>query len=56
MSVAKSRGKIDGTRTKWDDAIDDAKRKIKALKMTILIYRQRKKDGDPWPSSQTQQH
>lgn len=36
-------------RTKWDEAISDAKQKIKALKVTIAVYRQRKKAGELWP-------
>jgi hypothetical protein len=42
-------------RTKWDEAISDAKRRIKALESTIAFYKQRKKAGDPWPAVSTVQ-
>ena len=33
----------------WDKAIADAKLRIRALEGTIRLYKERKKDGDPWP-------
>jgi len=47
MSSNDVKGKI---RTKWDEAISDANRKIKALEAAIAFYRKSKKAGDPWPT------
>jgi hypothetical protein len=41
----KNRKKLSG----WDQAISDAKTRIKGLKRAIETYRERKKAGDPWP-------
>jgi hypothetical protein len=49
MSITKVKGKMCSKRTKWDEAISDAKKRIKALKFTITVFRQRKKAGEPWP-------
>jgi hypothetical protein len=35
--------------TKWDEAIADAKKKIRNLRYTIEVYRRMKRDGEPWP-------
>jgi hypothetical protein len=51
VSIEKVKEKVKRPRTKWDEAISDAKRKIKALESTITIYRERKKAGDPWPDA-----
>jgi hypothetical protein len=48
MSITKVKGKS-AKRTKWDEAISDAKKKIKALQFTIAVYKQRKKEREPWP-------
>jgi hypothetical protein len=42
--------------TRWDEAISDAKKKIKALQYTIFVYRQRKKSGEPWPGDSATQN
>jgi hypothetical protein len=36
-------------KTGWDEAIADAKRKIKELSFSIAVFRARKKAGEPWP-------
>jgi hypothetical protein len=41
-------------RSGWDEAISDAKRKIKGLQFSISIFRQRKRAGEPWPGGETQ--
>jgi hypothetical protein len=33
----------------WDQAIKDAKQRIKDLQMSISVYEDRKRAGDPWP-------
>jgi len=38
-----------------DEAISDAKKKIKALQFTITVFRQRKKAGEPWPGESATQ-
>jgi hypothetical protein len=40
---------IKSFQTKWDEAIEDAKEKIRQLHMTIRVYRARKEAGDSWP-------
>lgn len=40
-------------KTKWDEAIADAKLKIKRLEQAIEVYRKMKKNGDSWPSPAT---
>lgn len=42
--------------TKWDEGIADAKKKIKALKYTIEVYRKMKKTGEPWPGESATQN
>jgi hypothetical protein len=39
-------------RNKWDEAIDDAKKKIAGLKMSISIFELRKAAGEPWPGDE----
>jgi len=41
-----------GKRTKWDEAIDDAKKKIAALKMSISVFEVRKAAGESWPNDE----
>ena len=48
MSVAKARAIC--FRTKWDEAIADAKQKIKNLEYAIEVYRKMKSAGEPWPT------
>jgi hypothetical protein len=33
----------------WDRAIADAKARIKKLEFSIRVFRQRKRNGEPWP-------
>lgn len=35
--------------TKWDEAIADARKRIRSLKSAIAYYRIQKKAGEPWP-------
>lgn len=49
-SQGKSEANTKRIKTPWDEAIADAKRKIRALEQTIRVYRERKRIGDPWPS------
>jgi hypothetical protein len=39
---------------RWDEAIFDAKEKIRKLRNTIAVYKARKQAGDVWPGSQLQ--
>ena len=55
MSTHAVKKKIRPKRTKWDEAISDAKKKIHALKFTISVYRKRKKAGEPWPTDSAAQ-
>jgi hypothetical protein len=48
MSITKVKKKE--FRTKWDEAIADAKRKIRSLELSVAYFRQRRKAGEPWPS------
>jgi hypothetical protein len=52
MPITKSR-KIDGEekvkKSKWDEAIFDAKQKIRGLRNSIRVFEARKKAGEPWP-------
>lgn len=34
---------------KWDEAINDAKKKIKKLQATIATFEEKKTNGEPWP-------
>ena len=42
--------------TKWDEAIADAKEKIKRLRYSIAVYEQRKLVGDRWPDKKMVSH
>jgi len=55
MSINEVKEKVRPNRTKWDEAILDAKRRIKTLESTIVVYRERKKAGDPWPGKSATQ-
>jgi len=35
--------------TKWDEAIQDAEKKIRSLRESIAVFRARKASGDKWP-------
>jgi len=48
MSITKVKGK-NAKCTKRDVGISDAKNKIKALQFTITVYKQCKKEREPWP-------
>ena len=41
--------KLSKSKTKWDEAISDAKRMIEKLKAAIEVYEERKAKGEPWP-------
>ena|GEM_PF-5795520 len=47
MSITKVKKKE--FRTKWDEAIADAKRKIRSLESSIDYFRQKRKAHEPWP-------
>ncbi len=49
MSITKSSRISEKAQTKWDEAIADAKKKIKGLEFSIQIFRKRKRAGEPWP-------
>jgi hypothetical protein len=49
MSITKRKEKMRVYPTKWDEAIADARRKIRKLKESIVYFRERRKAGDPWP-------
>jgi len=53
-SQEKKSAKMERTRTEWDEAISDAKKKIRDLQFTIAVYRRRKKAGESWPEPATQ--
>jgi len=44
-------GKISG----WDQAILDAKEKIRQLRYSIKVYSEQKKAGHPWPGESATQ-
>ena len=46
---------INGLRSKWDEAIGDAEEKIRKLRWTIRVYKERKIAGEPWPGSTAKQ-
>jgi hypothetical protein len=48
---AKKEGNKERKRTGWDEAISDARRKIRGLEFSIAVFRQRKKAGEPWPGA-----
>jgi hypothetical protein len=33
----------------WDDAIADAKRRLKEIEFALKVFEQGKKSGEPWP-------
>jgi hypothetical protein len=57
MSIAKSKRKMVESAKNlsgWDQVILEAQRRIKELRFTIKIYRERKARGEPWPGTQSQ--
>jgi hypothetical protein len=50
-SQEKSEAKKERKRSRWDEAISDAKKKIKDLEFSISVFRQRKKAGESWPTA-----
>ncbi len=50
MTTTLSRGK-----TKWDEAIADARRKIRALQFSINVFKKKKKAGDVWPGEKLEE-
>lgn len=38
--------------TGWDRAIKDAKKRIKNLQLSIEVFKDRKRAGEPWPGDQ----
>lgn len=56
MSIKKQGENEKKFETKWDEAIADAKDKIKGLRYSISVYRQRKLAGDTWPGGQEARH
>jgi hypothetical protein len=48
-SQAENEGKKERVRDGWDQAISDAKKRIKDLQFSISVFRHRKKAGDSWP-------
>jgi hypothetical protein len=44
-----SKPKISHLENKWDEAIADAKEKIRRLRLTIRVYKEHKKAGEVWP-------
>lgn len=55
-SQEKNKAKGRRIRSGWDEAISDAKKKIKGLQFSISVFRQRKKAGDPWPRQSATQN
>lgn len=41
---------INNLDSQWDEAIADAREKIRSLRLTIRVYKSRKMAGDKWPS------
>jgi hypothetical protein len=39
-------------KNKWDEAIQDAKAKISALRKTLKYFEEMKKKGELWPTKQ----
>jgi hypothetical protein len=55
MSITKVK-KIKSYPTKWDEAIVDARRKIRELKDSIEFFKQRKREKEPWPGDSATQN
>lgn len=36
----------------WDDAIADAKRRLKDIEFALQVFEERKKNGEPWPGNE----
>ena len=50
ISVVKKK-KHKGEFSRWDEAIGEAKKRIKDLKFTIKVYEERRDRNEPWPGS-----
>ncbi len=37
----------------WDRAIADAKERIKSLQLSIEVFKEHKKAGEPWPGDKS---
>jgi hypothetical protein len=33
----------------WDDAIEDAKQRLKDIQFSLKVFQKRKRIGEPWP-------
>jgi hypothetical protein len=56
MSIDKKQAKNEGAHKNlsgWDQVILEAQRRIKDLRFTIKVYRERKARGDRWPGTQS---
>jgi hypothetical protein len=54
MPIKKARtilGEYKANGSKWDEAVSDAKKKIKELRYSIRVFKARKKAGEPWPTA-----
>jgi hypothetical protein len=38
----------------WDAAIADAKERIKRLKLSVKVFEQHRRAGEPWPGSESE--
>lgn len=36
----------------WDDAITDAKQRLKEIQFALSVFEERKRNGEPWPLEQ----
>jgi len=54
VSTTEVKKKMRSYPTKWDEAIADARQRIRGLKKTIEFFRQSKKKGESWPNPATQ--
>ena len=58
MPIRKSRifyGERKTNNTRWDEAISDAKKRIRSLRYSIRVFEARKKAGEVWPDDSTTQ-
>jgi hypothetical protein len=52
MLATKSTKKLANLAAQWDEAIQDARKKIWTLEAAIRAFQEKKKRGEPWPGSQ----
>lgn len=50
---AQNEGKAKKVLTGWDRAIADAQERIKSLKLSIDVFKEHKKAGEPWPGDKS---